>query len=123
MPSDIANEGNPEAVILVEVTPVTEVSGEQSTGWSNTGKLTEQMGNLVRQATNTSVDTSFRTIYQMAERTSQLIRELKQSEQEQPSQVEVEFGLKFTSQGEAFVAKVAGEASIRVKLSWVVKDG
>ena len=53
-------------------------------------------------------------IYQMSAHTLEVIKAMDK----RPDQVEVSFGLKFSGEGLAVVAKTSGEAALNIKLVW-----
>lgn len=65
-----------------------------------------------------ALDKAMVTIRQMAQRTMTTIDTLANK----PNQVELEFGIKLNTEAGAIIAKTAGEASLKVKLTWERKE-
>jgi len=61
-----------------------------------------------------ALDKAMDTIHHMAERVTTTIKELAES----PSEVQVEFGVKFDAAAGAVIAKLGAEASLTVSLKW-----
>jgi hypothetical protein len=100
--------------ILIEVTPARTDDTDTREGLT--------IGGGVKQAYHESVRQAFNTIYQMARRTGYMIQTLREDDtQASLSGVEVEFGLTFNSNVEAFITKSGAEATVNVKLTWQVK--
>jgi hypothetical protein len=66
--------------------------------------------NRSRQA----LDSAMNTISHMARRTKAAIDALP----EQPSEIELSFGLTLNAEGDAVIAKVGGETTLEVTLTW-----
>ena len=69
---------------------------------------------VLAEKSSEALDSAMRTIRGMAERVTTSIQELAA----RPSEVEVEFGLKLGTEGNAFLAKAGAEAQLTVKLKW-----
>jgi hypothetical protein len=61
-----------------------------------------------------AINNAMNTIRNMAYRVVTTMKSLP----EQPTQIEVQFGIKLNLEGSAVVAKASGESTITVKLSW-----
>lgn len=85
------------------------------TSRSGVQKVSLSTENLVEKSA-IALDRAMQTIQGMSEKVVATIKKIKTSEQ--PSKVEVEFGIKLDAQAGAIVAQVGTEATIKVKLVW-----
>ncbi len=69
---------------------------------------------LVAQSTQ-AINNAMVTIYNMARRVHGTVEAMGDSK---PSEAEVSFGIKLNAETDALIAKVGGEASIEVTLTW-----
>ncbi len=77
------------------------------------------LGPTVKQASDAAVRQAFGTIYTLARRTGDLVGALQhQKRHESLNGVEIEFGLKFDGNVDAYIAQVGSEATVTVKISW-----
>lgn len=85
---------------------------------SSGGKVTRGLLKLepeeLIEKSKKAVDSAMNTIYNMSQRVISTIDNLAN----QPSQVEVEFGISFDVEAGALVTKAGGEATLTVKLVW-----
>lgn len=72
----------------------------------NSADVLKRSGKALQQAMG--------AVRSMAERVHETVSSLA----ERPSQVTVEFGIKFDTEAHAVVAKAGSEASLKVKLTW-----
>ena len=73
---------------------------------------------LVAQSTQ-AINNAMVTIYNMARRVHSTVEAMGDSK---PSEAEVSFGIKLNAETDALIAKVGGEASIEVTLTWKSKS-
>ena len=99
---------NQNAPVLVELTPG---PGEEETSLLDRLKVSPKERAEMSQK---ALDSALNNIHKMAQWVTTSIKDLA----ERPSEVEVGFGLTLSSEGNAFIAKVGGQASINVKLKW-----
>ena len=99
MPTFTIDENAP---ILVEFTPGPGLKQVSLAPADLAGKSTE------------ALDSTMNTIHHMAGRVFATVDALAN----RPTQVDVEFGIKFDAQAGALIAKAGMEASINVKLTW-----
>lgn len=98
-----ANQREEDAPVLVEMTPRTSI---QQVAVVDTQAAADLSAAALQHAMS--------TIRQIAER---VVATLDQTEN-RPTGIEVSFGLKLTSEGQALVAKASEESTISVKLTW-----
>jgi hypothetical protein len=70
------------------------------------------------QKSGQALDSAMDTIHHMARRTKAALDALP----EQPSEVEISFGLTLNAAGDAVIAKIGGETTMEVTLTWEQKD-
>jgi hypothetical protein len=111
----VADDGVP---LLIEISPATEVdeTEEPSREWPpNRGVVSS----IIRKASDDAIKTAFETIQLMAQNTSKLISALQnQTDQQMPASLDIEFGVSFNGDLQAYVAKVGAEGTVTVKMSW-----
>jgi hypothetical protein len=77
------------------------------------------LGPKVKQASDAAVRQTFGTVYRMARHTEALLEALQRPDgQSSVSGVEIEFGLTFNGNVEAYIAQAGAEAAVKVKISW-----
>ena len=102
--------------LRIEVTS-TEVTSTEVTA-SDTREVLS-LGPAVKELSDAAVRHAFSTIYSLARRSGDLIEALQHQERHASlSGVELEFGLKFDGNVDAYIAQTGGEASVSVKISW-----
>ena len=106
MPKFILDE---DAPILVEFSSQSGRSGFQDTGVIPSGEQ------LVVQSTQ-AVQKAMNLLRGLAKLTVESMNTLP--DQEKPSQIEMEFGIKLNAEGNASIVKIGGETTIKVKLTW-----
>ncbi len=114
--------GEGRSQILVEVSP-TQVTEEASERGSREWPAERNaVASLVRKASDSAIDAAFDAIRAVAQRTTSLVAELQNgSGQPVPTNLEIEFGVKFGTDLQVYVAKASTEGTISVKLSWSIK--
>lgn len=121
MTNDAATTGN-SARILIEVTPtrIADGTGEQSTRVPAAER--SSVAGLIEKASDNAIDAAFGVIQGMAQRTAQVVAEMQQlNGQPMPASLDVEFGVSFTGDLQAYIAKAGATATFTVKLSWSLK--
>ena len=97
--------------LMIEVTPT-------DTAPDDTREIL-RLGPTVTQASEAALQQAFNTIYALARRTGKLIDALQHQERHASlNGVEIEFGLKFDGNVDAYIAQVGSEATVKVKISW-----
>jgi hypothetical protein len=92
-------------VILFDLGPAEGVRG--------VAKFSE---NDLRERSAKAVENAMGTIQGMSSKVVTSVKKVKAAER--PTKVEVSFGIKLTAEGDALVAKIGGEASVTVTLTW-----
>lgn len=77
------------------------------------GEVSSSPEDLARRSAE-ALDKAMDTIHHMARRVNATIKQLA----DPPAEVEVDFGIKFTSEAGAVIAKAGVDCSINVKLTW-----
>ena len=106
--------------ILIETT-TTEVQSESpSREWSEGTR--GSVGSFVRKAKDEAIEAAFEAIQSMGSRTADLVEALQQqNERPIPASIDVEFGVSFNGELQAYIAKASAEGTISVKLSWELR--
>ena len=111
------NDFDDNMPLLIEVTPGEAADDDNQT--QEVLRLGRSPGSMVRQASDQAVRQAFITIYRMARRTGQMIDALQRhDDQIALDKIEIQFGLKFNGNVEAFIAEAGAEASVTVKITW-----
>lgn len=105
-PYFLTEEADDDAVILVEFAPTAGMKQVSLTAAD------------VAQKSAQAVDKAMDTIRAMAKRAIATLDTLANK----PTQVELEFGIKFNTEAGALIAKTSTEASITVKMTWERKN-
>lgn len=103
-----------DARILIEVTPahIAGGAGEQQAH-------EQAAAALIQGAADSAIDTAFEVIQGMAMQAAQVVADLQQeTSQPMPASFAVEFGVSFTGDLQAYIAKASATATFTVKLSW-----
>jgi hypothetical protein len=104
-PSEEENSSDP---ILIEFTKIGH-GGTIPVGMFSIGKKSD----LIKKS-DEAVEKAIGTIQNIAERVNSMINSIENK----PTNVEMEFGIKFDAEMGAIVAKVTAEGSMKVKLTW-----
>jgi hypothetical protein len=94
-----------ERVILIDMGSATGVRGVASYSMVDMYEKSDE-----------AVEKAMGTIRAMAEKTFNTVKSIPVSER--PQKVEVEFGINFSMEAGAVVAKASAEAAVKVTLSW-----
>jgi uncharacterized protein YfiM (DUF2279 family) len=102
--------------ILVEITPTNEIDADIRSGRGT-------RDGMVRKLTSSYTMNALRVIHRMALQTASMIYSLREKhDQKDLTNVEIEFGLNFTADLEAYIAKVGTNSTVKVKLTWQPSD-
>ncbi|MBK8538760.1 MAG: hypothetical protein IPL60_01975 [Ardenticatenia bacterium] len=110
--SDGVQQGVEAGRILVEVT---------SAGLDDDydGEVMRGFGSRVKDFSTAEIAGALAVVRVLAGQTRAMVADMQAAPgHDDLSGVEVEFGLKFNSELQAYVAKASGEASMTIKLSW-----
>lgn len=98
-----------------------EVSAEPTTSSTRTYG-SEKVGSSIEKATDTVVDALDSTQDTILSIARKLVGAIKAADEAvTPHEFELEFSIKINAEGKAIIAKVGGEASLRVKMTYYHK--
>lgn len=98
--------------ILIEVSPA-------GVGYDYGEEVMRGLGSNLKRFSREQLAGALATIREIATETRRMVGELLQRPEHQGlTTVEVEFGLKFSSELQAYVAKTGGDASMKITLTW-----
>lgn len=107
--------------LLIEITPIDSSTDTPMTQNTSEALSMSAVQGAIREAYHDSVRQAFNTIYQMAQRTGYMVDALQDNDhQEHLDTVEIQFGLNFSTDLAAFIAKTGADATIQVKITWKV---
>ena len=101
-------------MVLIEISPtVDDLYGEEV--------MRDVFTDRVKEFTTAQLDHAFETARLLARQTRRMIAELEaESPDDGLNSVEVEFGVKFNGELQAYIAKANAEASMTIKLTWQI---
>jgi hypothetical protein len=112
-----------EIELLIEVTParVQDAPIYAERGWSDDSRGVTSR--VVRGAANEAVNAAFGVIEHIARKTAQFIVNMQNADgRPMPTSLDIEFGVSFNGELQAYIAKASAEGAISVKLSWTLKQ-